>query len=70
MTNSSNIELSTERKLLATRIKKSSQFSQQETKTYYNNYACTKKTIVISLSKHGYQNISYFNFVHFITDYR
>lgn len=69
MTNSSNIELSTERKLLATRIKKSSQFSQQETKTYYK-YACTKKPIVISLSKHGYQNISYFNFVHFITDYR
>lgn len=68
MTNSSNIELSTERKLLATRIKKSSQFSQQETKTY--NYSCTKKTIVISFSKHGYQNISYFNFVHFITDYR
>lgn len=69
MTNSSNIELSTERKLLATRIKKSSHFSQQETKTYYN-YSCTKKTIVISLSKHGYQNISYLNFVHFITDYR
>ena len=69
MTNRSNIELSTERKLLATRIKKSSKFSQQETKTFYN-YSCTKKTIVISLSKHGYQNISYFNFVHFITEYR
>lgn len=48
MTNSSNIELSTERKLLATRIKKSSQFGQQETKTYYN-YSCTKKTPSVNM---------------------